>query len=408
MLSLEDNLAMPHDQRPTYYGRDQVAYLDKDVLTAAKERIAYCLKAYDIPCVSYSGGKDSLVVLHLVREVMDELGMTQPLDVVFRDEELIPDMVIDFVLKLREEPEKWRLHYFAFPMSSHFFIFGEHRPYVQWDVAREGNWIRPKPEGAITSVHPDDKPLDQHDTNIFMNKALGWEGKKIAIFNGVRCQESLPRFMSCIAVKNRYNYIARNSGGAVGTDFVKVIYDWSEDDVFRYFFDRNIQYCAIYDLYMHASSPLRVATPLHDAGFQQLKKLRTTFPHFYEAILRIWPDADAQVRYWEDYEQNHSIDAYEKSWAGIIAYIDENITNPSMAARAKEVVRTVRQFKERNRRMGRLPDNCYGYPLAYVFGRIAAGKFQKGIPSTKKQREDWHEYERQAHREAEERRLSAA
>src|SRR4051812_13711001 len=101
MLTSEEERAVPMDQRPRYYADTEVHYTGKDVLTSAKERIAYCLNAYDRPVVSYSGGKDSLVVLHLVREVMDELGMTQPLDVIFRDEELIPDDVINFVLKLR-------------------------------------------------------------------------------------------------------------------------------------------------------------------------------------------------------------------------------------------------------------------------------------------------------------------
>ena len=44
----------------------------------------------------FSGGKDSLVVLHLVHEVAKERNIKKPIDVVCRDEELIPDEVINF------------------------------------------------------------------------------------------------------------------------------------------------------------------------------------------------------------------------------------------------------------------------------------------------------------------------
>lgn len=39
-----------------------------DVLTAARQRIAYVFDHFDRICVSFSGGKDSTVMLHLVAQ----------------------------------------------------------------------------------------------------------------------------------------------------------------------------------------------------------------------------------------------------------------------------------------------------------------------------------------------------
>ena len=44
-------------------------YLGVDVLSAARERINYTFDNFERICVSFSGGKDSSVMLHLV---MDE------------------------------------------------------------------------------------------------------------------------------------------------------------------------------------------------------------------------------------------------------------------------------------------------------------------------------------------------
>ena len=43
----------------------QIRYLDKDVLTAARERISYIFDNFEKIIVSVSGGKDSTVLCHL-------------------------------------------------------------------------------------------------------------------------------------------------------------------------------------------------------------------------------------------------------------------------------------------------------------------------------------------------------
>lgn len=90
-------------------------YIDTDVLTEAKNRIRHVFDLFDTVVVMFSGGKDSLVVVHLVWEVAQELGHDH-INVVFRDEELIPDTVVDFVNEYRQKP--WiKMLWYAVPRS---------------------------------------------------------------------------------------------------------------------------------------------------------------------------------------------------------------------------------------------------------------------------------------------------
>src|SRR5882724_7621148 len=79
-------------------------WMDVDVLAAAKQRIKLILNLHDTVAVCFSGGKDSLAALHLVKEVYDESGIVKPINVIFRDEELIPDVVVEFMDSYRTLP----------------------------------------------------------------------------------------------------------------------------------------------------------------------------------------------------------------------------------------------------------------------------------------------------------------
>lgn len=133
-------------------------YLTIDVSEAALERINHVIDTFDRVYVSFSGGKDSLVVLHLLEEVYRARGIHRPIDVIFRDEELIQDDVIDFVLKYRENP-RYNFRYYAPQQVSVKYVLGVSQNYIQWDNTRQH--IRPKPPFALT-LDPN-KVYDQND-----------------------------------------------------------------------------------------------------------------------------------------------------------------------------------------------------------------------------------------------------
>ena len=309
-----------------------VTYLGIDVYTAAKQRIRHILNTCDSLVVAFSGGKDSLAALHLVREVQAEEGITTPVNALFRDEELIPNCIIDFVNEYRQKD--WiKLLWFAVPLASQKFILGKTYDYVQWDWARD--WVRPKPEWAITTLPGyDDRTVFSQTTMDDVMKSY-FPGK-VCVVTGIRCQESIFRYQ---AIMNKINDTVVAASSAKGVVLGRPIYDWTENDIFKFFYDKKIQYCRIYDDQNMNGEILRVATPIHGENVKRIHVLRSRDPEFYDRVLKVFPDVALQELYYKDLDREALISAYGGTWDDVFRYCDEHMTDPKQHALATSRVK---------------------------------------------------------------------
>lgn len=355
-----------------------VEYLDITVLEAASARIHEAFDRFSRVSVAFSGGKDSLVTLSLVESIRRERKVTEPLVVFFRDEEIIPDCVIDFVQDIAESGD-FVFRYYCLPMQVGKVLLGHKSSFTAWGLERESEWIRQPPPYAIREIYNeygekvDTAKLEQYDFDkYFMQEFEG----DTCIITGVRADESLLRFASCVK-KVEDNWIAKPRGPGHRVYCAKPIYDWSELDVFKYFYETGIDYCPIYDTQLWGGSSLRVATPLHENAVRNLGTLQTMFPVFYAQLCSMFPEVDAHQRYWHDADDAGVFDAYEHSFDGVRTYIREKITD--RAARRDMLSYVTKSEVNRANALLRDPDSTSfgGWPVLYVFKHIVKGTYGK-------------------------------
>lgn len=366
--------------------KEDLIYEDRNVYEAALDRIDRVYNSHDEVWISYSGGKDSLVCLKLMEEYLDQQGWSDKINVIFRDEEVIANAIRDFVLSQVDNP-RYNFVYLATPLQSEIYILGEKRKYIQWDEKRKGNWIVPKPK--IAKKMKGVMKQEEFEKYFFKDKR-----KRIALCMGIRAQESLLRFQGITA--STIPYLTKSSL-VKNVAMFKPIYDWSEKDVFKYFYDKNIEYCSVYDSQVFNKDPLRVASAIHAEAAKHLHKLKTNDPLLYNQIMDVFPEVDVQARYYKSMMKGNTDKiAWEykekagDAWGAIYLYIKENITDQYQYNQAMEKVVRCKRYRQKHSNPA---DPLAGFPALYVFGKILGGGYKRSIVPTPDRKQSYYEFE---------------
>ena len=227
--------------------------LDIDVCEAAKQRIEWTFDNFRHVYLSFSAGKDSTVMLHLVME--EAKKRNKKIGLLIVDLEGQYKLTIDHLESCIEQYEDYiELFWVCLPIHLRNAV-SVYQPFWKcWDKEREDDWIRPLPKKAISDVNYFPFFVDGMEFEEFVPEFGEWYsgGELTACLVGIRTDESLNRYRT-IASKSKVTLQDKQYTTLVTENVYNVypIYDFTTEDIWIYHAkNKDKRYNELYEL-MH-------------------------------------------------------------------------------------------------------------------------------------------------------------
>jgi predicted phosphoadenosine phosphosulfate sulfurtransferase len=244
--------------------------LNKNVLIAAEERIAYTFDNFPKIYISFSGGKDSTVMLHLVMAEAIKRGKT--VGVLFIDLEGQYKLTIDHIQRCYDlYAEHIEPYWCCLPIHLRNAVSVYETHWICWDESKKESWVRSFPKIAITDEGYFPFFHSGMEFEEFVPEFGAWysNGEPCACFVGIRTDESLNRFRTIASVhKQTFNGLQWTTLVKESVYNIYPIYDWKTADLWIYQ-GKNIKlpYNKLYDLMYKAGltiHQMRICQPYGD------------------------------------------------------------------------------------------------------------------------------------------------
>lgn len=264
-------------------------YLGMNVLESARKRIAYAFDHFERVYVSFSGGKDSSVMLHLVADEARKRG--RRFAVMTIDWECQFTLTIEHIEQmLASVSDVADAYWYQVPMTTWNGCSQFEPEWTAWDESKPELWVREKSKSAITDTAKVPFYYDGMTFEEFTVLFAAWysEGKNCACLVGIRAGESL----------NRFRTIARDKPTHNGNQFTTLvtgnvwnvypIYDWRTSDIWVYNCRFKKLYNKLYDRMYQAGMTIhqmRIDEPFGDTQRQSLWLYQVIEPDMWARIV---------------------------------------------------------------------------------------------------------------------------
>ncbi len=253
-------------------------YKNHDVLKGAINRIHQVLDSFNYFYVSFSGGKDSGVLLNLVVEEAKKRGRL-PVDVLVVDFEAQYHETHAFIERMTSRKEI-NPYWVCLPLSLRNSTSQFQPKWTCWDPGEKNRWVRALPQQAGVISDPNLWPFFESGMEFedFVVKFAFWYqqkvGEPVAALIGIRSDESLHRF-NTIKNRNKKKFNDLNWTTEMQPDVYMAypLYDWKSRDIWIANARFNWDYNRIYDLMYSAGVPLSLQRLCQPFGDDQRKGL---------------------------------------------------------------------------------------------------------------------------------------
>jgi predicted phosphoadenosine phosphosulfate sulfurtransferase len=269
-------------------------YTEVNVYDAAVKRIDFIFKNFERIYLSFSGGKDSGVMLNLTLEYMRKHGIKNKIGIMVLDNEANYDYSLEFMHSILEKNlDLLDVYWCSLPITLPCTVSAYATEWQCWGVNDEKRWIRPMGKQSYV-VNMQNCPFDFFEENMsydeFWDKFGDWygQGKRTACLIGIRADESLNRFRAIM--NDRKETLHGQMWTKKNTKIVYncyPIYDWKTDDIWVANGKFEWEYNELYDIFWKAGlsiHQMRVASPFMSESKSSLNLYRVIDPHVWQTL----------------------------------------------------------------------------------------------------------------------------
>jgi predicted phosphoadenosine phosphosulfate sulfurtransferase len=264
----------------------------ENVYQAFNKRLDYIIKYFDHIIVSFSGGKDSGVMLELVNNYYDSHFLKKKgikISVFYLDYEGNYQETKDYVKRCMGKYSNFDYYHICLPVTASCGVSMYQSSWLPWDPEHQELWVSEIPSSAICL---DNENLSFFEIGMldyeFQTKFCEWlhhkkRVKRTAVLVGIRAQESLNRYTAITRDEtfSRFGLTTYSRRIAHNVFNFYPMYDWLFEDVWIANAKFGFDYNHLYDLYFQSGVPfkfMRVANPFHQCGVQSLKLYKAIEP----------------------------------------------------------------------------------------------------------------------------------
>lgn len=258
-----------------------------NVYEALIQRLDFVFSEFDKVVVSFSGGKDSGVLLSITMDYAKRTGNLGRLAVYHMDYEAQYTKTTEYVDRvfnsLPDGVDGFRV---CLPVKAQCSTSMFQAYWQPWKLSDKAIWCRPMPTKHV--INEDNFPwnfdyeISDYEFNIEFGKAV-YPNKKVCFLIGIRTQESLNRWRTMNRRMAVNEYKGRNYTTVITDKLVNAypLFDWAVEDVWTANARFGYDYNKVYDLMYLAGVPLskmRVASPFNDCAQDALKLYKVLEP----------------------------------------------------------------------------------------------------------------------------------
>lgn len=284
------------------------------VLEASKQRISWTFDNFEKVYLSFSAGKDSTVMLHLVME--EAIKRNRKIGVMLIDLEGQYKLTIDHAEKCfdmyKDHIEKF---WCCLPIHLRNAVSVYETHWICWDKDKKESWVREMPKDVISDEEYFPFFCKGMEFEEFVPEFGKWygQGKNTACFVGIRSDESLNRYRTIASKsKERFEDKAYTSKVVDNVYNIYPIYDWNVSDVWIYHQRTKKPYNALYSL-MHKAgltpSQMRICQPYGDDQRRGLWLFHLIEPETWARVVSRVNGANSGALY---VEESGNINGYRK------------------------------------------------------------------------------------------------